>query len=77
MRIFAREQMLKEAAPEDQARWAILVTNLLIADRLIFERNLSAAYVLHNSFLNLVPGNNFGSFTTQPNNGMVLSSLVV
>lgn len=77
LRAFAREQMLKSSGPEDQGRWAVFVTNLLLADRLIFERNLSASYVLQNSFLNLAPGEIFGSFTTQPNNGMVLSSLVV
>lgn len=46
VRVFAREQMLRTAAEtSDSARWAILLHNALVAERLIFDRNLNVLYV--------------------------------
>ena len=46
-RVFVRQQMLNSSgSPALQARWAVTLTNLIDAERLIFDRNLNAAYVL-------------------------------
>jgi len=74
MRIHARTRMLSEADPARQARWANLVTNILTAERLIFERNLTPVGVLQLLMLHLAPGEALGSFTTLTNSDTFLDA---
>lgn len=55
IRIFARHMLHKAADEEKQRRWAFCLTNIITAERLIFERNLSAPSVLTAVLVDLLP----------------------
>jgi DNA polymerase III subunit delta' len=74
LRIYARHRMYE--TPQDSL-WALCVTNLIAAERLIFERNLNAQYVLSNVLLNLVSSADLNSFTTLTNSAKLLERIVV
>lgn len=56
LRIFFRSQMLLAPPGPQQYRWAIGLTNLLSAERLILDRNLGASYVFNVLLTELLPG---------------------
>ena len=75
LRIYARQKMFCAQNAEDQLAWAKLLSNLLIAERLIFERNISASYVLTASVLDFYAGSH--SFTLPSSGAKLIDNLVV
>jgi DNA polymerase III delta' subunit len=55
IRIFARHMLHKAADCDKQRRWAFCLSNIIVAERLIFERNLAAAAVLTAVLVDLLP----------------------
>ena len=55
IRIFARHMLHKAADTEKQRRWAFCLSNIITAERLIFERNLAAGAVLTAILVDLLP----------------------
>ena len=55
--------------------WSVTLTNLYIAERLIFERNLSAAYVLKYVFLTLARSDKQAAFTALDDSVNMLSTI--
>ena len=74
LRIYARTRML-ESPPH--VKWATCLTNIITAERLIFDRNLAAGTVLLAVFLNLVSDDHLNSFTTLTNSVTLLKDMVV
>jgi DNA polymerase-3 subunit delta' len=76
LRIEARQRLLGPADAAARAAWAVFLSNLLTAERLIFERNLSATYVLNVLFVEgLAPQEQ--AFTRFTNSATLLSQLTV
>ncbi len=57
LRIRARECMRLPAARPALSKWGVFLSNVIVAERLIFERNLSPALVLANAILSLCRDN--------------------
>ncbi len=74
LRIYARHRMYE--TPQDPL-WALCLSNLISAERLIFDRNLNAQYVLSVTFLNLIAKGTLNSFTTLTNSATLLERIVV
>jgi len=53
LRIYARNMMLEATLYEMRLRWSCFLTNVISSERLIFERNLGASYVLEIVLLGL------------------------
>lgn len=64
MRIFSRERMRMAGDNNIKTKWAVALNNCITAERLIFERNMSAGYLLPLIFTNLVSDRVLNSFTT-------------
>ncbi len=75
LRIFARQKMLRSQSGKDQLPWAKLLANLLIAERLIFERNISAGYVLTASVLDFYDDSR--AFTLPSSSAKLIDTFVV
>lgn len=69
-----RQQMQNSKSNEEFERIAATLTGLTIADRLIFERNLSAGYVLNYIMGGLASGHNPASFTALDESVTMLSN---
>lgn len=82
IRTYVRERLLllsnnPSSNNHDYSKWANALTNLIAAERLIFERNLAPAYVLTNIFLFLINDSALNSFTTFSNSATLVEDLVV
>lgn len=77
MRICARKKMQESQEAAERSRWAIFLSNILYTERLVFERNISAAYALNVSFLDLAAGPPLNSFTTLTNSATLLERIIV
>jgi DNA polymerase-3 subunit delta' len=72
MRIYARQRMQETQDRGRRSRWAVCVANLLESDRLIFERNINAQYLLSSLFLSLANHPGLETFTTLTNSDTLL-----
>ena len=77
MRIRAREQMLCPGEAAAQSRWAVFLTNLIEAERLIFERNLAPLAVLSVCLLSLCGSRQLAQLHQFPRTGKLLSDMCV
>jgi DNA polymerase III gamma/tau subunit len=77
MRLHARSRMCDSKLPEEKNRWAICLSNLLTAERAIFERNLAAGPVLLTILLSLHSPAGAPSFTTFTNSARLLDKSIV
>ena len=64
MRIFSRRQMHAHDNGLMKYKWATMLTNLISAEGLIFERNLNSSLVLSSVFLALLSDNSLDAFFT-------------
>lgn len=55
IRIFARHMLHKASDTQKQRRWAFCLSNIITAERLIFDRNLAAGTVLTAILIDLLP----------------------
>lgn len=77
LRIRGRAKMLESTSPQARCAWADFLTNLITAERLIFERNLSASYVLHFIFMTVASVITPGSYFDIDTNKRLLEHVVV
>ena len=77
LRIYARRELHSAQELSEQARWAVLLTNLLSAERLVFERYLGVVQVLANTFLPWAVSAKAPAFTRLPNSATLLQNLTV
>ena len=77
MRIHARQCMKRARDNDTAARWALFLTNLVSAERLILERNLAPANVLLTAFLNLTSNPKLSAFTRLSNSASLLDRISV
>jgi len=77
IRIFARKKMFESSSRDEQSRWSVFLYNVLTAERLVLERNISAGYALNAAMLDLVSGAPLNSFTRLTNSGSLLEKIVV
>jgi len=77
MRIAARERMHQSEEPITQTKWAVFLTNLISAERLIFERNLGPTNVLNVALINLVAKDNAKTFTGFTSSASLLEKITV
>ena len=77
LRIIAREKMSLERRRRSAALWAECLTNLIAAERLIFDRNLSAGYVLNATFLALTGDYSSDSWTTLAGGSALIEKMTV
>lgn len=73
----ARRQMLAAAPGQLQARWAMLITNLLQCDYYLLSRNLSAQPILSFILGNLCHKHNERAFTLSSLDATLLSEFIV
>lgn len=76
MRIMARERMRKVSDLEELSRWAIFLTNVLNAERLIFDRNISSLLVLQHMLRDLLPSNMVNSWTRFTRSDSVIDNIL-
>ena len=69
-----RTQMVNSKNNLDFERLAVSLTNLTLAERLIFERNLSASYVLNFILIGLASRENSASFTAMDESVTMLAN---
>lgn len=55
MRITSKEMLVEKQSHEELARWSVFLSNVLSAERLIFDRNISALLVLQRILSLLLP----------------------
>lgn len=77
IRIHSRQMMWKSRAIEDQVKWSIVLSNMITAEYLIFERNLNASSVIVNALIPLLPEEFLPSFTLLPGGGNLLEEHIV
>jgi hypothetical protein len=77
LRICARSHMLEESDPGKKAAWANCLSNLITAERALFERNLAPATVLLTVFLALHTEATSPAFTPLPNGAKLLEKFFV
>lgn len=82
LRIFARQKLLgshsdPHTRQAEQHRWAILLHNILSVEHLVFERNLSASYVLSVALGELAQGANQRTFTPLTHSVTILNRVAV
>ncbi len=77
IRSYARFRMRHANDPTEQAKWAVLLSNSLSAERLILERHLSSAYVFEAAFLGLLPESSYDSFTRLTNSDSLLDRITL
>lgn len=76
LRIYARERMLESSSNYESCIWSICLSNLLFAERLIFERNISAIYVLQTVFLNLLPEKFYSIANSEQRRNLLLEQAI-
>lgn len=77
LRIQGRSKMLQPANSQIQRAWAEFLLNLISAERLIFDRNLAASYVLHYTFMILASSLDQKQSLLLHNNKRLLEQVVV
>ena len=77
MRIFARQRMYRETNEDLRLRWALLLSNLLAAARLVAERNISGGYALNAAFGDFFGAGAAGPFMRLTNVPLMLDNVVV
>lgn len=77
LRICARSHMLEETTPGKKAAWANCLSNLITAERALFERNLAPGTVLLTVLLALHTESTSPAFTPLPNGAKLLEKFFV
>lgn len=76
LQLEARTRMISGLNNGSAEMWSTLLTNLLAADYFIHERNISAAYLLRDIFINLNPAQTSPSFTGISEDARLLESFL-
>lgn len=76
-RIMARQAMLKSKDLRKSYAWSVFLSNIVWAEQLIFERNLSAELVLQNISLSLLNSSRFQTYTTLTHDARLVNTVTV
>jgi len=76
IRIYARSKMLSASSQRDKLDWSVFISNMISAERVIFERNIGANYALTASALNWLDQPS-DSFTPQSESVRLIDKIVV
>lgn len=77
IRIFARHKMLNSTENEAKLRWSIFLSDLIASERLIFDRNISASYLLGASICSFLAPSHRLFFTPNSLNATLLENVAL
>lgn len=76
LRIRGRTKMVETSSARLRGAWANFLTNLMTGERLIFERNLNAGYILHFIFATIASAHNPDEYPDAYLNEQLLDQIV-